>query len=119
MHNYSYQLAVPVYLSRLCAKNEREVGARGVSTRKASNDVSYSFGQEVEVRAANDTSELERQFLFAQKRMQTWWRRRNIALQLTTEGVPDERFFSVYFCCLLYTSPSPRDVEESRMPSSA
>ena len=22
-------------------------------------------------------------------------------------------------CCLLYTSPSPRDVEESRMPSSA
>ena len=24
-----------------------------------------------------------------------------------------------YFTCLLYTSPSPRDVEESRMPSSA
>ena len=24
-----------------------------------------------------------------------------------------------YFVCLLYTSPSPRDVEESRMPSSA
>ena len=24
-----------------------------------------------------------------------------------------------YFYCLLYTSPSPRDVEESRMPSSA
>ena len=24
-----------------------------------------------------------------------------------------------YACCLLYTSPSPRDVEESRMPSSA
>ena len=26
----------------------------------------------------------------------------------------DERYF-----CLLYTSPSPRDVEEARMPSSA
>ena len=25
----------------------------------------------------------------------------------------------VVLCCLLYTSPSPRDVEESRMPSSA
>ena len=25
----------------------------------------------------------------------------------------------LYKCCLLYTSPSPRDVEESRMPSSA
>ena len=24
-----------------------------------------------------------------------------------------------HYCCLLYTSPSPRDVEESRMPSSA
>ena len=33
------------------------------------------------------------------------------------------RDFSVYnhmyIPCLLYTSPSPRDVEESRMPSSA
>ena len=25
----------------------------------------------------------------------------------------------LFKCCLLYTSPSPRDVEESRMPSSA
>ena len=25
----------------------------------------------------------------------------------------------MYWSCLLYTSPSPRDVEESRMPSSA
>ena len=28
-------------------------------------------------------------------------------------------FLSVVSSCLLYTSPSPRDVEESRMPSSA
>ena len=28
-------------------------------------------------------------------------------------------FFSESISCLLYTSPSPRDVEESRMPSSA
>ena len=27
--------------------------------------------------------------------------------------------YKVFFGCLLYTSPSPRDVEESRMPSSA
>ena len=27
--------------------------------------------------------------------------------------------FAVAYTCLLYTSPSPRDVEESRMPSSA
>ena len=34
----------------------------------------------------------------------------------------DERVFTAYTrsrYCLLYTSPSPRDVEESRMPSSA
>ena len=30
-------------------------------------------------------------------------------------------YMGAYWCgpCLLYTSPSPRDVEESRMPSSA
>ena len=27
--------------------------------------------------------------------------------------------FGIFGDCLLYTSPSPRDVEESRMPSSA
>ena len=32
--------------------------------------------------------------------------------QLKEFGIP-------YEACLLYTSPSPRDVEESRMPSSA
>ena len=26
---------------------------------------------------------------------------------------------AIFYSCLLYTSPSPRDVEESRMPSSA
>ena len=29
------------------------------------------------------------------------------------------RFADDTYTCLLYTSPSPRDVEESRMPSSA
>ena len=29
------------------------------------------------------------------------------------------RFTQVSTCCLLYTSPSPRDTERSRMPSSA
>ena len=39
-----------------------------------------------------------------------------IALLLTWFfGVSDK----VFYFCLLYTSPSPRDVEESRMPSSA
>ena len=30
-----------------------------------------------------------------------------------------EKYFIPFKDCLLYTSPSPRDVEESRMPSSA
>ena len=34
------------------------------------------------------------------------------------EPVPQEMIDAV-LSCLLYTSPSPRDVEESRMPSSA
>ena len=28
-------------------------------------------------------------------------------------------FFTLIICCLLYTSPSPRDLSTSRMPSSA
>ena len=38
------------------------------------------------------------------------------------EHLSDERLYEEYISfdsCLLYTSPSPRDVEESRMPSSA
>ena len=37
------------------------------------------------------------------------------------DGTPTGKGFSKPYCyhCLLYTSPSPRDVEESRMPSSA
>ena len=40
-----------------------------------------------------------------------------------TFDVPGAKFMpqyrNKYWDCLLYTSPSPRDVEESRMPSSA
>ena len=36
------------------------------------------------------------------------------------DGISIGAFEMAQFCaCLLYTSPSPRDVEESRMPSSA
>ena len=31
----------------------------------------------------------------------------------------DQSFFSPVYICLLYTSPSPRDLSTSRMPSSA
>ena len=36
-----------------------------------------------------------------------------------TFEVEGAKFMPQYRNCLLYTSPSPRDVEESRMPSSA
>ena len=44
------------------------------------------------------------------------------AITLCNSGVmagPAPLLFSLLEDCLLYTSPSPRDVEESRMPSSA
>ena len=48
------------------------------------------------------------------------------ALHPLQEGFHEEHGLQCGFCtpgmimsCLLYTSPSPRDVEESRMPSSA
>ena len=35
------------------------------------------------------------------------------------KGLPGATKVTGSYVCLLYTSPSPRDVEESRMPSSA
>ena len=41
--------------------------------------------------------------------------------QITKTNIAQPYIFAISYCygCLLYTSPSPRDVEESRMPSSA
>ena len=33
--------------------------------------------------------------------------------------IPEVKFIELGYCCLLYTSPSPRDRTRSRMPSSA
>ena len=38
---------------------------------------------------------------------------------LPNTNVTSEKFWHGLATCLLYTSPSPRDVEETRMPSSA
>ena len=41
-------------------------------------------------------------------------------LTLKTKNIPKfKKVFNEYACCLLYTSPSPRDRTRSRMPSSA
>ena len=40
-------------------------------------------------------------------------------LRREVEDIIDDLAFTQNIVCLLYTSPSPRDVEESRMPSSA
>ena len=33
--------------------------------------------------------------------------------------LPEDMEYTMKYCCLLYTSPSPRDKRQSRMPSSA
>ena len=43
----------------------------------------------------------------------------NLAFPLKNRGLSENEIDSKVRDCLLYTSPSPRDVEESRMPSSA
>ena len=39
--------------------------------------------------------------------------------QAEQEETPSRGMFSAVRSCLLYTSPSPRDTDKSRMPSSA
>ena len=48
----------------------------------------------------------------------SWVLRDQIYQTFLDPGVPYQTY-EVPPACLLYTSPSPRDVEESRMPSSA
>jgi len=43
----------------------------------------------------------------------------SIAREPVGEPMTVEQLLTLVKACLLYTSPSPRDVEESRMPSSA
>ena len=43
----------------------------------------------------------------------------HVPFKAQLELLDDDVTALVYATCLLYTSPSPRDVEESRMPSSA
>ena len=40
-------------------------------------------------------------------------------IELDKSSLEVPKLHAKYSDCLLYTSPSPRDVEESRMPSSA
>ena len=44
---------------------------------------------------------------------------RDIVAFYFRDGGADGKLYFRFDFCLLYTSPSPRDVEESRMPSSA
>ena len=46
-------------------------------------------------------------------------RKQHITPMVRLGGIAMVLGFALALACLLYTSPSPRDVEESRMPSSA
>ena len=43
----------------------------------------------------------------------------NLAIHIAMEKAPRGSILVISRCCLLYTSPSPRDRTRSRMPSSA
>ena len=43
----------------------------------------------------------------------------NVEFQESVEIAADKYSFNLTYTCLLYTSPSPRDLSTSRMPSSA
>ena len=44
---------------------------------------------------------------------------KDISLYINSPGGNINSVFAIYDTCLLYTSPSPRDLSTSRMPSSA
>ena len=58
---------------------------------------------------SNDLS-LQRALEHWQPKFKSWW---------NDMGPDGFQSYDVYLSCLLYTSPSPRDMRRSRMPSSA
>ena len=62
-----------------------------------------------------ETADIEFQMLLDQ----AYQKGNNLAHHLIQAFEPGETTAEQAHDCLLYTSPSPRDVEESRMPSSA
>ena len=94
--------------------------------------VSTAEIQEILIRSASDLIDLDHpnyQFVAARLllfaiRKQLFGRMHEVPTvkqhvdQCIKKGVYDAEIADLY-TCLLYTSPSPRDVEESRMPSSA
>ena len=53
------------------------------------------------------------------EKAQNSWGNGIITIGKLKDNPKECRIFTVNFICLLYTSPSPRDLSTSRMPSSA
>ena len=53
------------------------------------------------------------------KNLNYWWTFGGILTFCLITQIVTGIVLAMHYVCLLYTSPSPRDVEESRMPSSA
>ena len=68
--------------------------------------------------AQTEFDDIEDQY---KKEFRTWQTnvRRAKTREAQMEMIPFELLWSWLFACLLYTSPSPRDRQKSRMPSSA
>ena len=95
-------------------------GNRGASSTAGAADVIEALGVDLSMpaRKAEECAEaVGITFLFAQNYHPSMKYVAPVRKQL---GVPTVfNFLGPLSNCLLYTSPSPRDVEESRMPSSA
>ena len=52
-------------------------------------------------------------------RQLAYWKKKGVKTVINLRGARDEGYYWLEKDCLLYTSPSPRDLSTSRMPSSA
>ena len=68
-------------------------------------DLTTTFG-------LNDTENISRRKMWGEEK-------RGVSSKFFNVKVNSGNFFAQYNYCLLYTSPSPRDKRQSRMPSSA
>ena len=112
--------------SLMLASLSEEYSSKGINLRKIGNgwifvtneNLSEIFHEKREIKKKLSKQAIETLSIVAYHQPITKSEIEGIRGVIIGQGILDQ-LMELNWICLLYTSPSPRDVEESRMPSSA
>ena len=114
---------IPVWARPAVASVEAMLARRGLSASSVGRDSLFNAIVQSAMPIAQSNAQAIQQSVTQQKTIEAQTAEANAQRMQQTALVNSSNVFKLnmaqFSACLLYTSPSPRDVEESRMPSSA